>query len=92
MRACQRGRCTPRFRKRKQVLICHLCLGDATIIDMVRIVSLSGIVQEFHDVAPKQLLTLTEPARLQSSGPGAFRIQSWKGMAFEVQTSIDFDQ
>ena len=39
-----------------------------------------------------QFLTVTEPARLQASGPGAFRVQSWKGMAFEVQASIDLKQ
>ena len=49
-------------------------------------------MQELHDVAPKQFLTVTEPARLQVSGPGAFRVQSWKGMAFEVQASIDLKQ
>ena len=49
-------------------------------------------MQEFHDVAPKQFLTITEPARLQASGPGAFRVQSWKRMAFEVQASIDLKQ
>ena len=42
--------------------------------------------------APKQFLTVTEPARLQVSGPGAFRVQSWKGMAFEVQASADLKQ
>ena len=26
------------------------------------------------------------------SGPGAFRVQSWKGMAFEVQASTDLKQ
>ena len=49
-------------------------------------------MQELHNVAPKQLLTVTEPARLQVLRPGAFRVQSWKGMAFEVQASIDLKQ
>ena len=62
------------------------------IIDTVRIGWPSGIVQELHGVAPNQFLTVTEPARLQVSGPGAFRIQSWKAMAFEVQASIDLKQ
>ena len=31
-------------------------------------------------------------ARLQALGAGVLRIQSWKGMAFEVQTSTDLDQ
>ena len=43
-------------------------------------------------MAPKQLLAVTEPARLQALGAGVLRIQSWKGMAFEVQASTDLDQ
>ena len=31
-------------------------------------------------------------ARPQVLGPGKFRVQSWKGMAFEVQASIDLKQ
>jgi hypothetical protein len=53
---------------------------------------LSGIVQELHDVAAKQSLTVTEPARLETLVAGAFRVQSWKGMAFEVQASTDLKQ
>ena len=49
-------------------------------------------MQELQDVAPKQFLTLREPARLQVSGPSALRVQSWKGMAFELQASIDLQQ
>lgn len=67
-------------------------LGDATNIDTVRIEWPSGIVQELHDVAPKQFLTVTEPARLQASEAGVLRIQSWKGMAFDVQVSTDLVQ
>jgi len=70
----------------------HFGLGDATIIDTLRIEWPSGIVQGFHDVAPKQFLTITEPARLQALGAGVFRVQSWKGMAFEVQSSTDLKQ
>ena len=44
------------------------------------------------NVAANQFLTVTEPARLQTLGAGVFRIQSWKGMAFEVQASTDLDQ
>ena len=75
-----------------QTLIAHFGLGDATIIDTLRIEWPSGIVQELHRVAPKQFLTVTEPARLQALGAGVLRIQSWKGMAFEVQTSTDLKQ
>ena len=59
---------------------------------MLRIECPSSFVQEIHDVAPMPLLTVTEPARLQVLGPGAFRIQSWKGMAFAMQASIDLKQ
>ena len=43
-------------------------------------------------VALNQFLTFTEPARLQMSGPSAFRVRSWKGMAFEVQASTELEQ
>jgi ASPIC and UnbV/FG-GAP-like repeat len=75
-----------------QTLIAHFGLGDATNIDTLRIKWPSGIVQELHDVAPKQFLTVTESARLQAFRPGGFRVQSWKGMAFEVQASTDLKQ
>ena len=70
----------------------NLGLGDASAAEIVRVEWPSGIVQEFHDVACRQILTVTEPARLHVSEPGAFRIQSWKGMAFEVQASTDLNQ
>ena len=41
---------------------------------------------------PSKFLTLTESARLQVSGAGTFRVQSWKGMAFDVQASTDLNQ
>ncbi len=37
-------------------------------------------------------MTVTEPARLQSLRAGVLRIQSWKGMAFEMQASTDLNQ
>jgi hypothetical protein len=67
-------------------------LGDATVAETVRIEWPSGIVQELQKVAPNQILTVTEPSRLQVLGAGAFRVQSWKGMAFEVQASTDLKQ
>ncbi|MBI2950009.1 MAG: VCBS repeat-containing protein [Verrucomicrobia bacterium] len=75
-----------------QTLIAHFGLGDATSIDTLRIEWPSGIVQELRDVVPKQFLTVTEPARLQALGAGVLRIQSWKGMAFEVQASTNLEQ
>ena len=59
---------------------------------LVRIEWPSGIVQELRDVPAKQTLTVTEPARLQMTGSGTFRIQSWKGQTFEVQMSADLGQ
>ena len=70
----------------------HFGLGNATNVEIVRIEWPSGIVQELRDVPAKQILTVTEPARLLAVGPGAFRIQSWKGQAFEVQMSADLGQ
>jgi hypothetical protein len=70
----------------------HFGLGNATNVEVVRIEWPSGIVQELRDVRAKQILTVTEPARLQALGTGAFRIQSWKGQAFEVQMSPDLAQ
>jgi hypothetical protein len=70
----------------------HFGLGDATNIELVRIEWPSGTVQELRNVAVKQFLTLTEPTRLQMSEAGVPRLQSWKGMVFEVQASTDLTQ
>ncbi len=67
-------------------------IEKSEIIDILRIEWPLSIVQELHCVESKQFRTLTEPARLQVLGAGVFRIQSWKGMAFEVQASTDLDQ
>jgi hypothetical protein len=78
--------------RRGQTLIAHFGLGNATLIDTLRIEWPSGIAQEFHAVAPRQFVTIAEPAQLQGTGAGVFRIQSWKGMAFEIQASTDLEQ
>ena len=77
---------------RQTPLPAHFVLGDAMIFDTVRTEWASGIVQELQGVAPKQSLTVTEPARLRVLRPGAFRVQSWTGMAFEEQASTDLEQ
>jgi hypothetical protein len=64
-------------------------LGDATKVDLLRIEWPSGIVQEFTDVAARQILTVTEPARLIPQGAGAFQIQCWLGQTFAVEMSTD---
>lgn len=72
-----------------QNLIAHFGLRDAEHAEVVRIEWPSGIVLELRDVPAHQTLTITEPAQLQVTGPGRICIQSWKGMAFEVQSSTD---
>ena len=67
-------------------------LGDATNIDTVRIEWPSGTVQELHNIASKQFLTVTEPARLQGSvSDGQYRLvlNGGVGFTYEVQTSIN---
>ena len=51
-------------------------------------------MQEFHDVAVKQLLTVIEPPRLQAAGQladGTFQLLLTGGMGFRyaIQTSSD---
>ncbi|MHC1766312.1 MAG: CRTAC1 family protein [Verrucomicrobiia bacterium] len=70
----------------------HFGLGEATNLDTLRIEWPSGIVQELRDLPTNQFLTVTEAARLQGLGADVLRIQSWKAMAFEVQTSTDLTQ
>jgi len=67
----------------------HFGLGDATNVTTLRIEWPSGTVQEFQNVAVKQILTIAEPARLVPLGPREFQIRCWKGMQFEVQKSND---
>jgi hypothetical protein len=65
----------------------HFGLGEATNVDTLKIEWPSGIVQVLHDVAPKQILTVTEPPRLEALGVGRIRIQCWKGQKFETEVS-----
>ena len=44
----------------QQSLNAEFGLGDATTVDTIRVEWPSGIVQELHDVAPSQFLTITE--------------------------------
>jgi hypothetical protein len=64
-------------------------LGDATNVDIVRVEWPSGAVQELEDVTANKVLRVIEPPRLLPKGVGAMQIQSWKGQAFEVQTSTN---
>jgi hypothetical protein len=73
-------------------LVAHLGLGDATNVDTLRIEWPSRTVQEFHDVPPRQILTVTEPPRLLATltnGVPQFVLRAWPGMRFDIQSSSD---
>ena len=77
-----------------QTLIAHFGLGDATIIDTVRIEWPSGIVQELHNVAANQILTVTELAKLEpyvnrANGLVELKMKSWKGFVYDIEASND---
>ncbi len=75
-----------------QPLVAHFGLGDATNADAVRIEWPSGIVQEFQNVAPKQILTITEPPRLMASvtnGVPQFSLKGGRGFQYEIDSSSD---
>jgi hypothetical protein len=67
----------------------HFGLGDATKVDTLRIEWPSGTVQELHNVPVKQILSITEPAKLVPVSSRGFQIRCWKGMQFEVQRTHD---
>jgi hypothetical protein len=70
----------------------HFGLGDATNIDTVRIEWPSGTVQEFQNVAVKQILPITEPPRLLASttnGVSKFSLKGGRGFQYEVDSSPD---
>src|SRR5262245_53862728 len=67
-------------------------LGDATNVDLVRIEWPSGAVQELQNVAVNQVLTVSEPPRLQAvrgqlDGSFQFQLTGAAGLRYEVQTS-----
>jgi hypothetical protein len=73
-------------------LIAHFGLGDATNVDTLRIEWPSGTVQEIPNVAAKQILTVTEPARLTASmtnGMPEFSLNGGRNLSYEVDSSTD---
>lgn len=74
--------------------------GDATLTEIVRIEWPSGIVQELHNVAANQILTVTEPAKLEpffnvANGAVELKVKSWPGFVDQIQAStnlIDWTQ
>jgi uncharacterized repeat protein (TIGR03803 family) len=70
----------------------HFGLGDATNVDSVRIEWPSGIVQEFQNVTPKQILTITEPPRLMvnvTNGAPQFSLKGGRFMQYDILASAD---
>jgi hypothetical protein len=71
-------------------LIAHFGLGEATNADTLRIEWPSGTVQEFQNVATRQIFTATEPSRLTASlsnGVPQISIRGGRGLGYEVDSS-----
>lgn len=71
----------------------HFGLGDAASAEVVRIQWPSGTVQELTNVAAKQYLTVTEPARFavsspQESGPQV-SLRGGRGLQYQLEASSD---
>jgi hypothetical protein len=70
----------------------HFGLGDATNADTVRIEWPSGIVQEFHNIPPRQFLSITEPPRLSAgltNGVPQFFIKGGRFIQYDIQVSTN---
>lgn len=72
----------------------HFGLGDATNIQTLRIEWPSGTVQELTNVAPRQILIVTEPPRLTAtriSSQLQFLLQGGRNMAYDIQSSTNLN-
>jgi hypothetical protein len=69
----------------------HFGLGDATEADTVRIEWPSGTVQELHNVAAKQALTITEPSQLVPSSTGGrqFTLKGGRNLQYDIETTTN---
>jgi hypothetical protein len=70
--------------------VAHFGLGDANMVELMRIEWPSGIVQEFQKVPAKQTLTVTEPPRLSASvanGIPQFMLKGGRGFRYDVEAS-----
>jgi enediyne biosynthesis protein E4 len=75
-----------------QPLVAHFGLGDATKAQTLRIEWPSGTVQEFDNVAARQILTLVEPARLaatSTNGLPQFTLHGGRNLQYDLQGSSD---
>jgi hypothetical protein len=67
-------------------------LSDATNVNTLRIEWPSGVVQEFENVAPRQILTLTEPPRLlakATNGVPQFFLKGGRFIQYDIQSSTN---
>jgi hypothetical protein len=72
-----------------QSFMAHFGLGDATVVERLRIEWPSGIVQEFMNLPVRQCLRLAEPAKLQMTQAAELQIRCWKGMSFAIEGSMN---
>jgi hypothetical protein len=73
-------------------LVAHFGLGDATNVNTLRLEWPSGTVQEFSNVAAKQILTITEPPRLMASltnGGPQFSVKGGRFFDYEIDVSTN---
>ena len=73
-------------------MVSHFGLGDATNVDICASNGPPASVQEFHNVAARQILTITEPPRLLATSSGGVPqlfLKAGRGMKFEIQSSSD---
>jgi len=73
-------------------LVAHFGLGDATNVEVVRIEWPSRTVQEFHNITPRQIWTITEPPRWSASlanGVPQFTLKGGRGFQYQVEASPD---
>ena len=73
-------------------LVAHFGLGDATNMDTLRIEWPSGTVQELHNIAPRQILTIIEPPRLMvgmTNGVPQFSLKGGRGFQYEIDSLPD---
>jgi enediyne biosynthesis protein E4 len=81
-----------RFWQMRQItsseLTAHFGLGDATIVEIVRIEWPFGVVQQLTDVAARQFLSLVEPLEVAIS-PASLQLQAGAEARFTFQTTLE---
>ena len=74
-------------------LLAHFGLGDAAIVDTVKIEWPSGAIQEIHDVSVNQTLTVVEPPKLAALKYNTLGFQSdvvgLPGSNYAIETSLN---